>query len=133
MFDELKKAMKAKDRLASKAYATILTNYGGLNVELHGDRAPKTVYNFVQLAKQGYYDNVKFHRLIPGFMVSFPHYFWVQQLISRSKEVIQRELDGVGNHSGEIHSEMNMGRRGLSSTMQGVYLYVPPTGSPWSS
>jgi peptidyl-prolyl cis-trans isomerase-like protein 2 len=71
MFDELKKAMKAKDRLASKAYATILTNYGGLNVELHGDRAPKTVYNFVQLAKQGYYDNVKFHRLIPGFMVGF--------------------------------------------------------------
>jgi peptidyl-prolyl cis-trans isomerase-like protein 2 len=69
MFDELKKAMKAKDRHASKAYATILTNYGGLNVELHGDRAPKTVYNFVQLAKQGYYDNVKFHRLIPGFMV----------------------------------------------------------------
>jgi peptidyl-prolyl cis-trans isomerase-like protein 2 len=75
MFDELKKAMKAKDRLASKAYATILTNYGGLNVELHGDRAPKTVYNFVQLAKQGYYDNVKFHRLIPGFMVSFPYHF----------------------------------------------------------
>ena len=72
MFDELKKAMKAKDRLASKAYATVLTNYGGLNIELHGDRAPKTVYNFVQLAKQGYYDNVKFHRLIPGFMVSFP-------------------------------------------------------------
>lgn len=71
MFDELKKSQKAKDRLASKAYATILTNYGGLNVELHGDRAPKTVYNFVQLAKQGYYDDVKFHRLIPGFMVSY--------------------------------------------------------------
>lgn len=69
MFDEIKKAQKAKDRLAAKAYATILTNYGGLNVELHGDRAPKTVYNFVQLAKQGYYDDVKFHRLIPGFMV----------------------------------------------------------------
>jgi peptidyl-prolyl cis-trans isomerase-like protein 2 len=71
MFDELKRAMKEKDRLKSKAYATILTNFGGLNVELHGDRAPKTVYNFVQLAKQGYYDGVKFHRLIPGFMVSF--------------------------------------------------------------
>lgn len=69
MFDELKKATKEKDRLKSKAYATILTNFGGLNVELHGDRAPKTVYNFVQLANQGYYDDVKFHRLIPGFMV----------------------------------------------------------------
>nr|XP_019047218.1 peptidyl-prolyl cis-trans isomerase-like 2 [Kwoniella bestiolae CBS 10118]OCF26148.1 peptidyl-prolyl cis-trans isomerase-like 2 [Kwoniella bestiolae CBS 10118] len=63
MFDE------EEYRLKSKAYATILTNFGGLNVELHGDRAPKTVYNFVQLAKSGYYDNVIFHRLIPGFMV----------------------------------------------------------------
>ncbi|WVQ83371.1 peptidyl-prolyl cis-trans isomerase-like 2 [Cryptococcus sp. DSM 104549] len=69
MFDEMSKAAKDKDRLKCKAYATILTNFGGLNVELHGDRAPKTVYNFVQLAKQGKYDNVVFHRLMPGFMV----------------------------------------------------------------
>jgi hypothetical protein len=70
MFDELKKPTKEKDRLKSKAYATIMTNLGGLNVELHGDRAPRTVYNFVQLAKQGKYDDVIFHRLIAGFMVS---------------------------------------------------------------
>ncbi|KAL7423807.1 cyclophilin peptidyl-prolyl cis-trans isomerase Cyp8 [Cryptotrichosporon argae] len=69
MFEELKKATKDKDRLKSKAYATIMTNFGGLNVELHGDRAPKTVYNFVRLAKAGKYDDVVFHRLIPGFMV----------------------------------------------------------------
>lgn len=70
MFEELSKPTAQKERLKSKAYATIMTNYGGLNVELHGDRAPKTVYNFVQLAKKGYYDGVSFHRLIPGFMVS---------------------------------------------------------------
>ncbi|WVR04605.1 peptidyl-prolyl cis-trans isomerase-like 2 [Kwoniella sp. DSM 27419] len=69
MFEEMSRPTKEKERLKSKAYATILTNFGGLNVELHGDRAPKTVYNFVQLAKQGKYDNVIFHRLIPGFMV----------------------------------------------------------------
>jgi peptidyl-prolyl cis-trans isomerase-like protein 2 len=69
MFEEMKKPVKEKERLKSKAYATIMTNFGGLNVELHGDRAPKTVYNFVQLAKQGKYDNTIFHRLIPGFMV----------------------------------------------------------------
>nr|ODN74249.1 peptidyl-prolyl cis-trans isomerase-like 2 [Cryptococcus depauperatus CBS 7841] len=68
MFEEMSKPTKEKDRQKSKAYATILTNFGGLNVELHGDRAPKTVYNFVQLAKQGKYDNVIFHRLMPGFM-----------------------------------------------------------------
>ncbi|ORY31009.1 peptidyl-prolyl cis-trans isomerase-like 2 [Naematelia encephala] len=69
MFEELKRPTKEKERLKSKAYATIMTNLGGLNVELHGDRAPKTVYNFVQLAKQGKYDDVVFHRLIPGFMI----------------------------------------------------------------
>ncbi|OCF37351.1 peptidyl-prolyl cis-trans isomerase-like 2 [Kwoniella heveanensis BCC8398] len=69
MFEEMSRPTKEKDRLKSKAYATILTNFGGLNIELHGDRAPKTVYNFVQLAKEGKYDNVIFHRLIPGFMV----------------------------------------------------------------
>jgi peptidyl-prolyl cis-trans isomerase-like protein 2 len=71
MFEELKKPVKDKDRLKSKAYATIMTNFGGLNLELHGDRAPKTVYNFVMLAKQGYYDDTIFHRLIPGFMVCY--------------------------------------------------------------
>lgn len=70
MFEELSRATKEKDRQKSKAYATITTNLGPLNVELHGDRAPKTVYNFVQLAKAGKYDNVVFHRLIPGFMAS---------------------------------------------------------------
>ncbi|GFZ47690.1 peptidylprolyl isomerase [Saitozyma sp. JCM 24511] len=69
MFEEMKKPVKEKERLKCKAYATIMTNFGGLNVELHGDRAPKTVYNFVQLAKQGKYDNTIFHRLIPGFMI----------------------------------------------------------------
>lgn len=69
MFEELKKPTAQKERLKSKAFATIMTNFGGLNVELHGDRAPKTVYNFIQLAQQGYYNGVSFHRLIPGFMV----------------------------------------------------------------
>lgn len=69
MFEELSRPTKDKERQKSKAYATITTNFGPLNVELHGDRAPKTVYNFVQLAKAGKYDNVVFHRLIPGFMV----------------------------------------------------------------
>lgn len=35
----------------------------------HVLQAPKTVYNWIMLAKEGKYDNVIFHRLIPGFMV----------------------------------------------------------------
>lgn len=47
--------------------ATIRTNFGDLNLELFCGRAPRTCYNFLQLAKRGYYAGVAFHRLIPGF------------------------------------------------------------------
>lgn len=100
MFDEMMKPSKLKERQKSKAYATIMTNFGGLNVELHGDRAPKTVYNFVQLAKQGYYDNVAFHRLMPGFMVSC----WLSSLTLRYKEATRQGLVVEGRVSGASHS-----------------------------
>lgn len=37
--------------------------------ELYPDKAPKTVENFVKLAKEGFYDGLTFHRVIPGFMI----------------------------------------------------------------
>ncbi len=53
----------------NKSYtATIHTNLGDMQAELFAKDAPKTVNNFVFLAKDGYYNNVKFHRIIKGFM-----------------------------------------------------------------
>lgn len=49
--------------------ATITTNHGAIRVQLFPEQAPKTVENFVALAKQGYYDGVSFHRVIPDFMI----------------------------------------------------------------
>ncbi len=49
--------------------ATIETTKGTIVVELYSDKAPKTVANFVKLAKQGFYNGIIFHRVIPGFMV----------------------------------------------------------------
>jgi protein-export membrane protein SecD len=48
--------------------ATISTAKGDIVVELFTDRAPNTVNNFVFLARQGFYDNTTFHRVIPDFM-----------------------------------------------------------------
>ena len=45
------------------------TPRGPINVELYPDKAPLTVANFVNLAKRGFYDGLKFHRVIPDFMV----------------------------------------------------------------
>ena len=49
--------------------ATIETSKGKIVIELYQDQAPKTVENFITLAKKGFYDGLVFHRVIPGFMV----------------------------------------------------------------
>src|SRR5438876_3769306 len=49
--------------------ATLHTNHGAIEIELYSDEAPKTVENFVKLARDGFYDGVIFHRVIDGFMV----------------------------------------------------------------
>jgi peptidyl-prolyl cis-trans isomerase B (cyclophilin B) len=49
--------------------ATIETNKGTMVVELYPADAPKTVENFEKLANEGFYDGVKFHRVIPEFVV----------------------------------------------------------------
>ena len=49
--------------------ATLHTNHGPIDVELYPDDAPKTVDNFVKLARDGFYDNLIFHRVIPDFMI----------------------------------------------------------------
>lgn len=49
--------------------AIIKTNKGTIEVQLFEKLAAKTVKNFVELAKKGYYDGVTFHRVIPDFMI----------------------------------------------------------------
>ena len=54
---------------AERPMATIETTKGAITVELYRDEAPKTVENFVTLAKKGFYDGIIFHRVIPNFMI----------------------------------------------------------------
>lgn len=49
--------------------ATLSTNKGDITIVLFDALAPNTVSNFTKLAKEGFYDGVKFHRVIPGFMI----------------------------------------------------------------
>ncbi len=55
---------------ASKTYkAVIETAKGNIELELYPQQAPKTVNNFVFLAREGFYDGVTFHRVISDFMI----------------------------------------------------------------
>jgi cyclophilin family peptidyl-prolyl cis-trans isomerase len=49
--------------------ATLHTNHGAIAVELFDEDAPKTVENFLKLSRDGFYDGVIFHRVIPDFMI----------------------------------------------------------------
>jgi peptidyl-prolyl cis-trans isomerase B (cyclophilin B) len=49
--------------------ATMHTNHGPIALELFTEDAPKTVGNFEKLARDGFYDGLTFHRVIPDFMI----------------------------------------------------------------
>jgi peptidyl-prolyl cis-trans isomerase B (cyclophilin B) len=49
--------------------ATLHTSEGAIELELYPNEAPKTVENFVKLARDGFYEGVIFHRVIPDFMI----------------------------------------------------------------
>ncbi len=50
-------------------FAEIQTEKGNMKVEFYDNDAPNTVANFVKLSKEGFYDGVTFHRVIPNFVI----------------------------------------------------------------
>ncbi len=58
-----------KEKKVEKEIVVIETNMGNIEIEMYRADAPKTVENFVQLAKKGYYDGIIFHRVISGFVI----------------------------------------------------------------
>lgn len=61
--------MAAKQEAQKIMQATLHTNKGDVTIEFMESDAPNTVANFVKLAQSGFYDGVKFHRVIKGFMI----------------------------------------------------------------
>jgi cyclophilin family peptidyl-prolyl cis-trans isomerase len=83
--------------------AIITTTKGVVELELFNQQAPKTVENFVKLSNEGFYNNVKFHRVIKGFMV--------QSGDPLSKDEDSVDMWGTGGpgyqFEDEIHEENN--------------------------
>lgn len=63
--NEIKEMMQNK----SNSLALLKTNYGDIYIELYTQKSPITAGNFKELVEDGFYDNVKFHRVIPNFMI----------------------------------------------------------------
>lgn len=59
----------SKEELAKFAYGIIHTNKGDIKVKFYPEEVPNTVANFATLSNDGFYDNLTFHRVIPGFVI----------------------------------------------------------------
>lgn len=79
--------------------ATIKTSKGDIVVELYPDKVPLTVTNFLTLAKSGFYDGIKFHRIIADFMA--------QAGDPLTKDDSQKALWGTGNPGYSIADEFD--------------------------
>lgn len=64
-----KKEKKKSEKKSKSENVVIETNMGKIELKMFRKEAPKTVENFVQLAKKGYYNGIIFHRVIDNFMI----------------------------------------------------------------
>jgi len=78
------------------------TNYGTIVLELDAGKAPKTVANFLQYARDGFYDGTIFHRVINGFMIQGGG-MQPGMVEKQTRDSIQNEADnGLTNARGTI-------------------------------
>lgn len=77
----------------------IMTNKGSITIELFKEDAPKTVENFVKLAQTGFYNGIKFHRVIKDFMI--------QTGDPLSKDMYKKPLWGTGGPGYFFEDEIN--------------------------
>lgn len=81
------------------ANAKIQTKFGDISIEFFSDAAPKTVENFIKLAKSGFYDGSAFHRIVPGFVI--------QGGDPNTKGAANRNRWGTGGPGWTVKSEFN--------------------------
>lgn len=78
------------------------TSMGVITIELYADKAPKSVANFLQYAKDGFYDGTLFHRVIDGFMIQGGG-FTRDMMQKKTNAPIKNEADnGLRNERGTL-------------------------------
>jgi len=84
---------------SSHPMITLKTTSGDITLELFSDKAPKTVENFIKLAREGFYNGTRFHRVIESFMV--------QGGDPLSKDLLQVNAWGTGGPGYSFEDEIN--------------------------
>jgi cyclophilin family peptidyl-prolyl cis-trans isomerase/HEAT repeat protein len=109
-YDNVVRTMVAPSLRGRRPRATIRTVRGSIELELFGEDAPITAFNFLGLARSGYYRNTRFHRVVPNFV---------------AQDGDPRD-DGNGGPGYAIRDEMNQHRYERGAV--GMALSGPDTG-----
>lgn len=80
-------------------YAILRTNLGEIKLAFYADESPATVNNFLNLAKDGFYNGTRFHRIIKDFMI--------QGGDPKSKDIAQKNMWGTGDPGYKFNDEFN--------------------------
>lgn len=95
---EKKLSETKKEINMDRPYVIMKTSKGEIELELFKDKSPNTVANFIKLAGGGFYNGVKFHRVIKGFMI--------QGGDPLSKDAVQRARWGTGGPGYQFADEL---------------------------
>lgn len=81
---------------------TFKTNHGDFTLTLFEDKAPKTVENFLNYVREGFYDNTIFHRIIDGFMIQGGGFTPDMDQKETNAPVKNEANNGVSNEKGTV-------------------------------
>ncbi len=98
-----------KSNSISKQQAKITTNYGEFTIEFLSELAPKTASNFIKLSKEGFYDGVRFHRIIKDFVI--------QGGDPQTKDLSKENLWGTGGPGYQFEDEIHIKNNNLKYTL----------------
>jgi len=113
---------------------TLKTNYGDIELELYPEVAPNLVENFVKSTKEGFYDGIYFHRVIPDFMIGGG---------CLNTKDNNGGNDGTGDHGYKLKDEFNekslkneygymsMANSGPNTNGSQFFLITKKEGTPW--
>ena len=93
-----KEEIESIEPIPTDQYATLQTNYGNVTIQLFPDIAPKTVENFQTLIDSEFYDGIKFHRIIPEFVI---------QAGDPNTKTPNRSIWGIGGPGYNIPAELS--------------------------
>ena len=100
----------------------VIKNYGTVTVALDGKSAPISVENFVKLAKAGFYDGLKFHRIMEGFMMQGGN----GESAGKTAETIKGEFaaNGVSNSLTHVRGAISMARTPVYDSASSQFFIV---------